>query len=310
MDGFELCRTIHRDSDIPIIMLTTRGEVMDRVVGLELGADDHLPTLLALLARVPGKVFGRDDILNHLRGHEAELYTRAVDIVVSRLRKKLEPLDCIKTPRNAGYTLVVGRVRAAPVPVAPSGALRAAAFLALEMGAGVSGAGAGDDSDLSGWHAARHRHRLAPGRGALAGRLCGPAGGWDWIAAQREAGQALTQRLPVSVRIDGPLVHWASNDPGHAEEWDHDRRYDGRPRLLERITADGHRVTLGLGDLPWKTLSLALVHLQHLGGLVMVDLDRVRLRLALRNLLDNGRWRNAAAQRGRPACLWRPEEHP
>ena len=110
MDGFELCRTIHRDSDIPIIMLTTRGEVMDRVVGLELGADDHLPTLLALLARVPGKVFGRDDILNHLRGHEAELYTRAVDIVVSRLRKKLEPLDCIKTPRNAGYTLVVGRV--------------------------------------------------------------------------------------------------------------------------------------------------------------------------------------------------------
>ena len=125
-----------------------------------------------------------------------------------------------------------------------------------------------------------------------------------------ERAQALTQRLPVSVRIDGPLVHWASNDPGHAEEWDHDRRYDGRPRLLERITADGHRVTLGLGDLPWKTLSLALVHLQHLGGLVMVDLDRVRLRLALRNLLDNGRWRNAAAQRGRPACLWRPEEHP
>ena len=166
MDGFELCRTIRRDSDIPIIMLTARGEVMDRVVGLELGADDYLPkpfeprelvarlqtvlrrrragvggqrllfdgleldldkhtvyrqgvaveltgtefALLALLARDPGKVFGRDDILNHLRGHEAELYTRAVDIVVSRLRKKLEPLHCIKTPRNAGYTLVVGRV--------------------------------------------------------------------------------------------------------------------------------------------------------------------------------------------------------
>jgi OmpR family response regulator RpaB len=65
--------------------------------------------LLALLADQPGKVWSRDDILNRLRGHEAELYTRAVDIVVSRLRKKLEPLDCIKTLRNAGYTLAVGK---------------------------------------------------------------------------------------------------------------------------------------------------------------------------------------------------------
>ena len=65
--------------------------------------------LLHLLAREPGKVFSRDDILNHLRGHEAELFTRAVDIVVSRLRKKLEPLDAIKTLRNAGYSLALGR---------------------------------------------------------------------------------------------------------------------------------------------------------------------------------------------------------
>jgi len=169
MDGFALCREIRRESDIPIVMLTARGEVMDRVVGLELGADDYLPKpfeprelvarvqtilrrqrsvpapsatpqrrvfeglaidldkrevlrqgehieltgtefeLLALLAGEPGKVFSRDDILNRLRGHEAELYTRAVDIVVSRLRKKLEPLDCIKTLRNAGYALAVGK---------------------------------------------------------------------------------------------------------------------------------------------------------------------------------------------------------
>jgi two-component system, OmpR family, response regulator len=165
MDGFELCRTIRKDSDLPIIMLTARGEVMDRVVGLELGADDYLPKpfeprelvarvqtvlrrrgaapanaggtlrfdglvidpvtrevrrqgelldltstefdLLHLLAQSSGKVFSRDDILNHLRGHEAELYTRAVDIVVSRLRKKLEPLDAIKTLRNAGYALAL-----------------------------------------------------------------------------------------------------------------------------------------------------------------------------------------------------------
>ncbi len=166
MDGFELCRTIRKDSDLPVIMLTARGDVMDRVVGLELGADDYLPKpfeprelvarvqtvlrrrgaarpaanglvfdglvidpatrtvlrqgqaveltgtefeLLHLLAREPGRVFSRDDILNQLRGHEAELYTRAVDIVVSRLRKKLEPLDCIKTLRNAGYSLAVAR---------------------------------------------------------------------------------------------------------------------------------------------------------------------------------------------------------
>ena len=176
MDGFELCRTIRRDSDIPIIMLTARGEVMDRIVGLELGADDYLPKpfeprelvarlqtvlrrrpaaapvtaalvfdglvvdpttrsvqrqgetieltgtefdLLHLLAREPGKVFSRDDILNQLRGHEAELFTRAVDIVVSRLRKKLEPLDCIKTLRNAGYSLALARLQPDAVRLNP-----------------------------------------------------------------------------------------------------------------------------------------------------------------------------------------------
>jgi two-component system OmpR family response regulator len=43
IDGFETCRRIRQFSDIPIMMLTGRGEVMDRVVGLELGADDYLP---------------------------------------------------------------------------------------------------------------------------------------------------------------------------------------------------------------------------------------------------------------------------
>lgn len=170
MDGFELCRLIRQESDIPIIMLTARGELTDRVVGLELGADDYVPKpfeprelvarvqtvmrrrpaapapaqphgaparlvfddlvldpatrqvhrqhvlleltstefdLLHLLAATPGKVFSRDDILNQLRGHDAELHTRAVDIVVSRLRKKLEPLDCIKTQRHVGYALAL-----------------------------------------------------------------------------------------------------------------------------------------------------------------------------------------------------------
>ncbi|HEY8356092.1 MAG TPA: response regulator transcription factor [Ramlibacter sp.] len=162
-DGFSLCRAIRRDSDLPLLMLTARGDVMDRVVGLELGADDYLPKpfeprelvarvqtvlrrrvvastdsrlrfeglaidpvtrsvqcqgqaveltstefdLLLLLAREPGKVFSRDDLLNHLRGHDAELYSRAIDILVSRLRRKLEPLVAIKTLRNAGYALAL-----------------------------------------------------------------------------------------------------------------------------------------------------------------------------------------------------------
>jgi OmpR family response regulator RpaB len=164
MDGFALCRTIRQESNVPIVMLTARGDVMDRVVGLELGADDYLPKpfeprellariqtilrraapaaangtrvlrfdggllidldrrsvqrgnvaieltstefeLLAMLAGAPAKVFHRDDILEKLRGQSAEdIHTRAVDILVSRLRRKLEPLDCIKTLRNAGYT--------------------------------------------------------------------------------------------------------------------------------------------------------------------------------------------------------------
>jgi len=43
MDGFEVCRRIRQKSSVPIIMLTARGELSDKVVGLELGADDYLP---------------------------------------------------------------------------------------------------------------------------------------------------------------------------------------------------------------------------------------------------------------------------
>ena len=43
MDGFEVCKTIRQSYSVPIIMLTARGEVTDKVVGLELGADDYLP---------------------------------------------------------------------------------------------------------------------------------------------------------------------------------------------------------------------------------------------------------------------------
>ena len=54
-DGFELCRELRSESDVPILMLTARGEETDRIVGLELGADDYLPKPFnprELLARI------------------------------------------------------------------------------------------------------------------------------------------------------------------------------------------------------------------------------------------------------------------
>ena len=167
IDGLEVCRMIRRDSqfnNLPILMLTARGEVMDRVIGLELGADDYLSKpfeprelvarihnilrraqpqepnsdstkdplqfsqlainnkshtvtlngktieltgseygLLLLFASSPDTAFSRDDIINQLRGVDAELFTRSVDILVSRLRQKLTPLNCIQTVWGSGY---------------------------------------------------------------------------------------------------------------------------------------------------------------------------------------------------------------
>ncbi len=162
-DGFEVCRTIRKQSDIPIVMLTARGEVTDRVVGLELGADDYLAKpfeprelvariqnilkrsdaalktnliiefenliinqhrqealvggkvvnltsnefqLLFLLASSPGEKLSRDDILHRLKGIDVELFSRAVDIQISRLRQKLKPTDYIKTVWGSGYQFI------------------------------------------------------------------------------------------------------------------------------------------------------------------------------------------------------------
>lgn len=173
-DGFEVCRTIRKTSRVPIIMLTARGEVTDRIVGLEIGADDYLPKpfeprelvariqnvlrrsgrqetaatelryqdlivnterrtvelegeplelttmefqLLALFAAHPGQTYSRDEILNQLRGIDAQIFSRSVDILVSRLRQKLK--DTAKQPRyiktvwGTGYTFVGQEVREA-----------------------------------------------------------------------------------------------------------------------------------------------------------------------------------------------------
>ena len=165
--GFEICREVRKTSSIPIIMLTARGDVIDRVSGLELGADDYIGKpfeprelvarvqatlrrvdqgagtaatlefqglsidtesrtvrvddtlvdltsmefeLLLTLARRHGKKLSRDDILSELRGIDAAILTRSVDIMISRLRQKLG--DSVKPPRfiqtiwGKGYSFV------------------------------------------------------------------------------------------------------------------------------------------------------------------------------------------------------------
>ena len=63
LDGLEVCRRIRARSDVPVLMLTARGDTMDRVVGLELGADDYLPKPFEpreLLARLRAILRRRD----------------------------------------------------------------------------------------------------------------------------------------------------------------------------------------------------------------------------------------------------------
>lgn len=166
-DGFTLCKQIRTTSNIPIIMLTARGELSDKVLGLELGADDYLAKpfeprelvariqvlmrrhraspdtqqdlsfgelqiltashqaklngqdiqltgmefkLLHLLATHPGEVFNRDQLLNELKGIDSDIYSRSIDILMSRLRQKLQDdpkhVKYIKTLRNVGYTFI------------------------------------------------------------------------------------------------------------------------------------------------------------------------------------------------------------
>jgi DNA-binding response OmpR family regulator len=166
-DGFEICREVRKTNNIPIIMLTARGDVIDRVSGLELGADDYIGKpfeprelvarvqailrrtesvgstigalrfegleidaevrsvtvdgslvdltsmefeLLLILAKRHGRKLSRDDILSELRGIDAAILTRSVDIMISRLRQKLgdsvKPARFIQTVWGRGYSFV------------------------------------------------------------------------------------------------------------------------------------------------------------------------------------------------------------
>ncbi len=166
-DGLDFTRELRgqpRTRRLPLLMLTARGEPMDRIVGLEIGADDYLPKpfeprellarvkallrraapdvaddeilrfgrlevdlgarqarldgavcdltshqfeLLTVLARSPGRVLSRDQIMDALKGHPLEAFDRSIDVHISRIRAVIE--DDPKNPRRvltvrgAGY---------------------------------------------------------------------------------------------------------------------------------------------------------------------------------------------------------------
>ena len=165
-DGLTICKEIRKQSQVPIIMLTAKDEVTDKVVGLEVGADDYLTKpfhpqelvarakallrrakiepdqpkliragalevdlerhevrhgkarvqlrpkefdLLALLARHPGRVFQRSELLDLVWGYDFPGYTRTVDVHVQQVREKLAASEIkdpsIQTVWGVGYRL-------------------------------------------------------------------------------------------------------------------------------------------------------------------------------------------------------------
>jgi DNA-binding response OmpR family regulator len=159
MDGLDVTRAIRRSGDLPIIMLTARDDETDRIIGLELGADDYVTkpfsprelvarvravlrrhggsadeqlllragdlvldvprmrvtrgsdqveltatefALLAAMARQPGRVFTRSQLLDAIHGVAFEAYERAIDAHVKNIRRKLEP-----QPRSPRHLLTV-----------------------------------------------------------------------------------------------------------------------------------------------------------------------------------------------------------
>lgn len=172
LDGWQVCRMLREESDVPIIMLTARDDIRDRVAGLDAGADDYLVKpfaeeelmariravlrrakkggerfaagplvvdlrareaychgrrlaltpkefdLLGLLARHPGQVFDREQLIERVWGWDYEGDMRTVDTHVKALRAKLADAGCcrhlIETVRGVGY-------RFAPATARPGG---------------------------------------------------------------------------------------------------------------------------------------------------------------------------------------------
>ena len=171
-DGLDLCRELRAGSRVPVIMLTARGDEMDRILGLEMGADDYLPKpfnprellarikvvlkrtlapslspeapertvtrfndwqldpvsrhlvspeksvvplsgaeyrLLSVMLGHANRVLTRDQLLDLTQGRDADPFDRSIDVLVSRLRRRLreDPRapGIIKTVRGEGYVL-------------------------------------------------------------------------------------------------------------------------------------------------------------------------------------------------------------
>jgi DNA-binding response OmpR family regulator len=159
LDGLDVTKALRAEGSIPIVMVTARDDELDKLLGLELGADDYLTkpfsprelvarvkavlrrtdrpieasdvvrigeltldvprmrtevagrnveltptefTLLATLARQPGRIFTRSQLLDALHGVAFESYERAIDSHIKNLRRKLEP-----DPRRPRYVLTV-----------------------------------------------------------------------------------------------------------------------------------------------------------------------------------------------------------
>ncbi len=169
--GLDLCRDLRTTSSVPVILLTALKEDVDRIIGLEIGADDYLgkpfnprelvARIRAVLRRVapgepqgaaprafcfagfraepdlrrvtgadgsdvpltgaefdllmaflerPGRILSREQLLDITKGREAGPFDRSVDVLVSRLRRKLGDqgaFQILKTLRNGGYQLAV-----------------------------------------------------------------------------------------------------------------------------------------------------------------------------------------------------------
>jgi DNA-binding response OmpR family regulator len=166
IDGLDVTRALRRIGDVPIIMLTARDDETDRIIGLELGADDYVTkpfsprelvarvravlrrrsavgeaevlrsgdllldvprmrvtragepveltatefALVSAMARQPGRVFTRSQLLDAIHGVAFESYERAIDAHVKNIRRKLEPSPrqprYLQTVYGVGYRLV------------------------------------------------------------------------------------------------------------------------------------------------------------------------------------------------------------
>jgi DNA-binding response OmpR family regulator len=144
MDGFETCRRIRAGSDVPILMLTAKGDETDRIVGLELGADDYLPKpfnprellarLKAILRRRNGNVrarvlrFGKLEIdpgsrSVHLDGQDVAITSYQFDLLVAlaenagRTLSREQLMDMVKGEELEAFDrsidVHVSRIRAA-----------------------------------------------------------------------------------------------------------------------------------------------------------------------------------------------------